>query len=87
MSHVRRQLFQSIVGSQFPPIVIEIRWHTWFKAYCEHFSKVKHFIEALEEDTVRVKNLQSLVGNDLLGKQLFNRSKFQCTNWRKAILL
>ena len=57
-----RQLFQYIVGTQFPPVVIEIRWHTWLKAcyfYGEHFSKVRHFIEALKEYTVRVKNLQS----------------------------
>ena len=83
-SPVRRQLFQAIVETQFPPVVIEIRRHTWLKACFfsgEHFSKVNHFIKALEEDTVRVKNLQSLLGNDLLEKQLFdiNGSKFECT--------
>jgi predicted Zn-dependent protease with MMP-like domain len=56
-----------------PPEPIIIRWGTWLTAaefYAQHFNEIKTVVSALKNDSAAVANLQNLIGDVDLPKQL-----------------
>lgn len=79
-SHVRRQMYSEICRLPFPPDVIEIRWNTWLNAaffYAEHFSSIKTFVLALDNDSKAVEELQNCIKKVKLQQELAEIHNFK----------